>query len=149
MKSRDSSLIPSPFPGVLCPAIPGCWLRAGRCEAPPSSHAGCVVPLALGMHSQPGNRPLQPCTSPSAGCVAGVASSRHRPRPPVPASGAPNASVRWAPSKWVKSAWEKLREGRRVLKWITALGGWRWNLFEPLFQLNLSQHLIWVSCKNN
>lgn len=87
MKSRDSSLIPSLFPGVLCPAIPGCWLRAGRCKAPPSSHAGCVVPLALGMHSQPGNRPLQPCTSPSAGCVAGVASLRHRPRPPVPASG--------------------------------------------------------------
>lgn len=58
MKSRESSLIPSPFLVVLFPATPGCWLPAGRCRALPSPHAGCAVRSALGMHSQPGNGPL-------------------------------------------------------------------------------------------
>lgn len=150
MKSREPSLITSPFLGVLCAVTPGCWLHAGRCRALPSPHAGCVEYSALGVHSQPGNGPLHKPQCRLCGQGSELTPSPTALRCPcLQASVELNATVRWVPPKWVKSAWEKLREGRTVLKWITALGGWRWNLFQRLFQLNLSQHLIWVSCKNN
>lgn len=133
------------------------------CFAVPPEDVGCMLVDAELCHPhKPSERCIPPwecipslgtgrCTSPVQAVWSGrrARTIAHGPGPPLPASVVPNTTVRWVPPKWVRSAWEKLREGRGVLKWITALRGWRWNLFQPLFQLNLSQHLIWVSCENN